>query len=429
MTRAARRAKLWVPPEVPSDAMTDLQTLTARYVFPVTAAPIRQGMVTLQQQRIAAVGRHPAGGERLDLGNVAIVPGLINAHVHLELSDLNQPLGNPGIEFVDWLREVVAHRRQAGPTRQAIERGLRESVQHGVTALGDIVQPGWQRDAPQYARVDATIFLELIGPTAARAGAALQRARQHLQDPGASTAWRAGLSPHAPYSVRQASIAAAASLSAAARVPVAFHLAESREELELLRSGTGPLRPFLENLGAWEPSEWSSRRRPLDFLRILSDAYRVLVIHGNYLDDEEIAFLGQHAQRMAVIYCPRTHAWFGHADYPLEKLLSAGATVALGTDSRASSPDLSLLAEMQAVAARHPALGRDTILRLGTIHGARALGIDCQTGSLEPGKRADLTLIALPDREADDPHELLFDPAAKVVGRYFRACWLANSSM
>ena len=114
----------------------------------------------------------------------------------------------------------------------------------------------------------------------------------------------------------------------------------------------------------------------MDYLRLLASAHRALVIHGNYLDDEEIAFLGANAARMTVVYCPRTHDWFAHSPYPLEKMLAAGVAVALGTDGRGSSPDLSLLAEMRFAAQRHPAVRLDRILQMGTILAARALGWD-----------------------------------------------------
>ncbi len=117
-----------------------------------------------------------------------------------------------------------------------------------------------------------------------------------------------------------------------------MHLAESREELELLRHGTGPLRALLEELGARDAALFRPGTRPLEYLRLLAQAHRALVIHGNYLDDEEIGFLGTNAERMAVVYCPRSHAWFGHSPYPLEKMLAAGVAAALGTDGEARRP-------------------------------------------------------------------------------------------
>ncbi len=172
--------------------------------------------------------------------------------------------------------------------------------------------------------------------------------------------------------------------------------------------------------GAWDPTARPHGARPLDELRVLSLAHRALVVHGNYLDDEEIDFLGRQRRQMAVVYCPRTHAWFGHSPYPLEKLLAAGAIVALGTDSRASAPDLSLLAEIRQVAREFPAMGRAAILDLGTRGSARALGLDSRIGTLESGKWANLAVVALPEYAAADPHELILDAAGPVVATWVR---------
>jgi cytosine/adenosine deaminase-related metal-dependent hydrolase len=313
----------------------------------------------------------------------------------------------------------MAFRQQPAQTeQQPAALGLAESLRGGVTALGDIVQPGEPLVA---SPIDITALLELIAPTADRVATAVELAKAHLADKNVClTARNVGLSPHAPYSVHPDLLAAVVELSQRHKIPVAMHLAESPEELELLRHGGGPLRGFLEERGAWDATAIPRGARPLDYLRLLARTERALVIHGNFLDDEEISLLGAAADRMSVVYCPRTHDWFAHRDYPLEKLLAAGATVALGTDGRGSSPDLSLLGEMRFAARKHPGVPLAAILRMATIAGARALGRETEIGSLAAGKRADLAIVALPDRSADDPHELLFDPAASVVACYCR---------
>ena len=265
---------------------------------------------------------------------------------------------------------------------------------------------------------ETIVFLELIAPTADRVDAAIELAHRHLESAERSAGWHPGLSPHAPYTVHPRLLGRAVELSRGRGVPMALHLAESREEMELLGRGAGPFRELLQRLGAWAAEAFPGGRRPLDYLAELAGAHRALVIHGNYLDDEEIAFLAQQTKRMAVVYCPRTHAHFGHAEYPLAKLVESGATVGLGTDSRASSPDLSVLAEMRFVARRHGSIPPDVVLRLGTLFGARALGRDDLLGSLQRGKQASLTAVALPDRDAPDPHELLFDSDLPVVGAW-----------
>jgi cytosine/adenosine deaminase-related metal-dependent hydrolase len=209
-------------------------------------------------------------------------------------------------------------------------------------------------------------------------------------------------------------------ISTALKLPLAVHLAESYEEMQLLREGAGPLRDLLESRGSFDERAFPGGKRPLDYLRLLARALRALVVHGNYLDDEEIAFLAGNAEKMALVYCPRTHAFFRHDRYPLEKMLAAGVTVALGTDSRASSPDLSLLAEMRFVAKQFPEIDRERVLALGTLDGARALGRANEIGSLEPGKIANLTVVALPDDAVGDPRHLLLESGGHVTQTWFR---------
>ncbi len=173
-------------------------------------------------------------------------------------------------------------------------------------------------------------------------------------------------------------------------------------------------------MGAWDATAIPGGTRPLDYLRRLAACDRALVIHGNYLDREELEFVAAHAQRLSVIYCPRTHAYFGHPRHPLPRLLAAGANVALGTDSRASNPDLGILDEMRFVARQFPEIASAVVLELGTLRGARALGLEEDVGSLVPGKVANLAIVALPDREARDPYELLLDSDRSVTATMIR---------
>ncbi len=413
--------------------------LRARYVFPVAGDPVPDGLLAVERGRIAWLGASPARPSGRwprvqDLGNVAILPGLVNAHSHLDFSDLSSRLGDRGISLPDWIRQAIAYRGRTPDLRHAVACGLRESLSCGVTLLGDIVQPGCaagdagvppaSSTGPQDACVitpSLTALIELIAPTGQRVTEAIELARTHLRThrPDAdASGWEPGLAPHAPYSVHPSLLTTVVEISAAERAPVAMHLAESAEELELLRHGTGPMRNLLEELGAGDAAAIPGGSRPIDYLRLLAKADRALVIHGNYLDGEEIALLAASAARMAAVYCPRSHDWFAHRAYPLQQMLAAGVLVALGTDGRGSSPDLSILAEMRFAAGGHPGVRYGVILTMGTLAGARALGREREAGSLEPGKRADLAVVALPDRDAADPHELLFESDGPVVARY-----------
>jgi cytosine/adenosine deaminase-related metal-dependent hydrolase len=209
-------------------------------------------------------------------------------------------------------------------------------------------------------------------------------------------------------------------LSKERNIPLAMHLAESREEMMLLRTGSGPFVALLKELDAWDANVIPFGTRVLDYLQMLAEAHRALVIHGNYLDDEEIEFLAQRRENMSVVYCPRTHAYFQHDAYPLAKMLSAGINMTLGTDSLASNPDLSILKELQFAASKHPLVSPVMILKMITINAATALGRDVEIGTVTPGKFADLAFLNLPERDAIDPHELLVDPQCAAVATIFR---------
>lgn len=398
----------------------DSLSLTARYVFPVDQPPIEGGCVTIANGRIVDISKCLDGPVR-NLGDVAILPGLVNAHTHLEFSNLKAPIGTPGTPLLDWLREVIALRETAQESAaEAIASGVADSIRIGTTAVGEIAQQGWPVGCFQNQPLDVTVFLECRGLSTSRVDENIEAARQHLANAAGQREWRPGLSPHAPYTVRLELLEALVDLSAHHRVPLAFHLAESPEELELLRKAGGPLVELLKERGVWDCEAFVPGRKPLDYLQRMRHAHRGLVIHGNYLDEDEIAYAATHRDRLAVVYCPRTHAFFRHPPHPLPRLLAAGASVALGTDSRASNPDLDLLAEIRFVARRFPEISGETILRMGTLEGAAALGLADEFGSLTPGKWANLTIVPLPDDKTRDPHELLLSSATSACAAWYR---------
>jgi cytosine/adenosine deaminase-related metal-dependent hydrolase len=292
-------------------------------------------------------------------------------------------------------------------------------VGHGVTTIGEIAipgtpdAPGWSPIIIQGVDADVTVFLELIGLGQDKVRGALSSARDHLSRQGHN--WRPALSPHAPYSTDIRLIAEAAKLCARpGSPPLAIHLAESREELEFLKTGAGEFRRLLDDLRAWPEGGAAFGSRPLDYLQILAGADRVIVVHGNYLSDGEIDFLGRRHSRFTVVYCPRTHHFFRHDSYPLEKFLAAGINVALGTDSRASNTDLDLLAELRFVATAFPDIPPQTLIQFATQNGAFALGREANIGTLTPGKDANLTIISGENIRFDDPHRAILDTNAQV---------------
>jgi cytosine/adenosine deaminase-related metal-dependent hydrolase len=393
-----------------------MQAYRARYLFPVTSPPLRDAVLTCDHL-IRAVGQNVSGKPAVDLGNVAIVPALINAHAHLELSEFAAPLGDPARGFPAWIREVVAWRRVqaqshspeelANRRRAAIHRGELESAAAGVHVVGDIAS---SVDAPQPLHVPKRyLFREILGLRTAREEELFQHAQNFLK----SRQGGVGISPHAPYTVGIDLLARLAKLSAQRHVPLAMHLAESAEELELLRSHSGAFYALLTELEAWDPAAFPRGINVLEYLKILAQGHRALVIHGNYLTSSEIDFIAAAAEKLSVVYCPRTHAYFRHSRYPLVELLAKEVNVALGTDSRASNPDLNLWNEMRYVADAFPEISLDAILRMGTVNGADALGLS-RCGDLRENAYAGLAIVDLPDDDATDPHELLFDARSQV---------------
>ena len=231
-----------------------MQTFQARYVFPVSQPPIENGVVSFHNGRIVAVGSKAEYGPVEDLGNVALLPGLVNAHTHLEFSDLAAPLGVQGNTLVEWIRTLIAHRRatsdNAGAIASPIALGIEESLQYGVTTLADIAQPSslpqWTTAAANH-EISSAVFLELLAPTAQRVPAVMASGRANSWPTDRPQLALAGLSPHAPYSVHPELMRQAIDLAVREHLPVAMHLAESPEEMELLASGTKVNAQFLES--------------------------------------------------------------------------------------------------------------------------------------------------------------------------------------
>lgn len=384
----------------------------ARWLFPVSGPPLENATIEIAQGRIAGFSA-AFDSQAVDLGNVALIPGLVNAHTHLELSDLPAPIA-PAAPFTEWLRAVVAHRRARGAkaASAAMLQGRSECSSLGIALAGDILpfdapwNPGTIDDG------QTVTFMEVLGLDPERMPQLLERAESFLKG---GTGDR-GISPHAPYSVCAELLAALVNLACNRQAPVAMHLAETREESELLEHGRGPFKHFLESLGVWRAAAFPGGRKVLDLLEELARAPRALVIHGNYLGTPEIEFLSK-CQTASVVYCPRTHAYFGHERHPWQQLLARGVNVALGTDSRASNPDLNLFEELLFLRKLAPQADPARLLGMVTLHGARALGKEHELGALCEGKRARMTVIRLPDQAGSDAFALLFGRGARVEGR------------
>ncbi|MFO0881403.1 MAG: amidohydrolase family protein [Gemmataceae bacterium] len=387
------------------------RTFTARWLLPIDGPPLAGGLLTIDGEKIVAV--EPAGTRfaDVDLGDVAVLPGLVNAHVHLDLSGM-RGLAPPRLRLPDWLRQVIGHRLSVSPGQvaQDIHAGLAECIRTGTTLVGDISGDGRSWEILQASPIRAVVFRELLGLSGDRLRAAAQTALTWGRDCQPTPTCRPGYSPHAPYSVSERLLHMVTSQAWQPALPLAAHLGESAEELELLASHRGPFVPFLQGLGVWDPEALGSLRDWTHRLNV-ADRVPVLLAHGNYLQPRDVP------PGATVVICPRTHAAFGHPPHPLPRFLEAGIRVAVGTDGLASNPDLDLLAELRWLR-RTTELPGAVILAMGTRAGAEALGFGQETGSLTPGKSADWIVVPLKGASHDDPHDQLLHghlPAQRVM--------------
>lgn len=389
-------------------------TLSGRWVLPVDAPPLSHGVVSIRDERITYVG--PSGSRRadLELGDVAVLPGLVNAHTHLDLSDAGGKCP-PSPDFPGWLRMVGAHRRNQSDEQvaQAIRMGIDASLRYGITLLGDISVRGQSWNQVSQSPVHAVVFYEMIGLTEDRAAWGTGLTKAWLNDHPATHQCRPAFSLHAPYSVRKSVFEELGEgIVDGKEYPIAIHVAETEAELELLASRKGPFVSFLEDMGVWDPAGFVP-----DVAAVLArQTRRSLFIHGNYLSP------GQWIQHGTLVWCPRTHAAFGHKPHPFREFLKQGTRVVLATDSMASNPDLDVLAEACFVHERYPDVPGDVLLKMITLDAAEALQWEHEAGSLTPGKLADITMIRL-ENDVGEPYECVLSNAGKQRKTLFRGRW------
>jgi 5-methylthioadenosine/S-adenosylhomocysteine deaminase len=366
-----------------------LRILSADWVVPVEGEPIQDGAVAIGDDGcIAAVG--PASdlgeGERFD--EAVILPGFVNAHSHLEYA-VYAGFGD-GLSFGPWIGVHVERKNRIGlEEMEAIARvGALECLRSGITMVGDCSFSGASATACAEVGLDAVIYLEVFG-TAEAGRVRFERLSARVA-PVLSNDVRLGVSPHAPYTTSLELYRVATEL----RLPVATHLSESRDELDYVRSGTGPWSSIAEML---VPPLGTTGIRALADEGLLGP--HVLAAHCVQVDDEEIAILAEHD--VAVAHCPRSNGILGCGIAPLAALREAGIRVCIATDSPASTPSFDMFDEMRtallvarAREERPDALSARDALELATLGGARALGVDAERGSLVPGKRADLTILS-----------------------------------
>jgi cytosine/adenosine deaminase-related metal-dependent hydrolase len=379
----------------------------AAWVLPIAGPPIPGGWVAVDRDRIVGcgAGEPPAAAvpPAVDAGAAAIMPALVNAHTHLELSYM-RGLVPPAPSFDAWVRALLSLRARypdpfAADIIAAMRVAIAEARGSGTGVVGDVSNTLASARMLQEHGMAGHVFHEVLGFRLTDGTEAVAAARRRIDDLAAvGPDVRLSLAPHAPYSVSPALF-----MSIAAEVHdgiTSVHLGESPEEMDFLNHGGGPIQAALQSLGAWNPKWTPPRCGPVEYIDrfgLLTD--RLLAVHGVQLSYRELAQLASAGATL--VTCPRSNAWVGAGSPPVDRFYASGVRVAIGTDSLASVADLNLFAEMAQIRVLGPALTARAILESATRIGAEALGVGADYGTIEPGKRAALIAVRIPERVAD----------------------------
>ena len=411
--------------------------IRARTVVTMDGAPIDNGAVAVSENRIddsppdsspsraARLGRSaPAGfivdvgkfgeiqtrnaGEMLDLGEQALLPGLINAHCHLDYTCLRSKIP-PQKSFTAWIRAINAEKATLSPKDYfaSINDGFAEARRFGTSTIANLT--AFPELIPQIQPPIRTCwFPELIDIRALErandlvdvAIESVGRARPEpvLSEAQGGAPW--GLAPHTLFTASRNLFRRCEQVTQRDNILLTTHLAESREEMQMFRDASGPLYEFLKSIG--RPMDDCGNETPLGlFVGALGERAlsRWIVAHLNELTESDFELLKKCTPKFHIVHCPRSHNYFGHGRFEFERLRSLGFNVCLGTDSLASNESLSLFDEMRAFQKRYPSVCPEEILRMVTVNPARALHQEDRLGRIRPGFCADLIAIQCSGRD------------------------------
>jgi len=381
--------------------------LRARVVLPLSQPPIEDGAVLIANNRVASVGRwKDVSLERwsraIDLGDTVLLPGLVNAHCHLDYTDL-AGMVPPQKSFTDWIKLITAAKGQWDDTEfgESWLHGACMLVRSGTTTVADFeAVPKLLPEVWSGTLLRVISFLELTGVKSRRQPRViLQEALTRIRTLPSGRC-RAVVAPHAPYSTVPELVRLCARTAQRRKWPLSIHLSESFQEFEMFRHARGEMFEWLKR-NERDPSDCGLGSPVRHLARAGALGRSLVAVHVNYLEKDDARLLGR--KKVSVVHCPRSHAYFGHAPFPFRELTRARVNVCLGTDSlatvyktRRDSVELNLFDEMRAFADTHPRLSAKTLLQMTTLNAARALGMTGQVGEISSSAFADL--IAIPYR-------------------------------
>ncbi|MCD6526118.1 MAG: amidohydrolase family protein [Desulfuromonas sp.] len=378
----------------------------SRYLVPVSSSAQENGAIVVDGEQIVAVGSTQSlkiefpKAEVVDFGDSILLPTLVNAHTHLELSDFAQwavETAQPQAEaatFTDWILRLIRIKIALGVDVERYRRswlaGLEQSLASGCGLLGDVLAtPDFYATVAE--QLPGRCFIEVLGQDPQRVYSQWQRL-DHCIENWPDAHW--GAAPHAPYTVSEDLLKQSYRYTTSHHLRSSIHIAESADEMEYLQHNRGPMAELLYPFVGWQHHLSQPRNiRPLAALQRAGGLNPgTLLVHGVYLDDNEIAAVADSGCSM--VLCPRSNAQLNCGVAPAAAYLRAGVPLALGTDSLASNESLSMWDEMAfALDWFSGQLSAQQLLHMATIGGAQALGFS-DTGHLAVNTRASFQVLS-----------------------------------
>ena len=387
-----------------------------RALLTMCGDPVENGELIIDDGNIVEIATQSDNDDAaLDLSDYLLMPGFINAHSHISLTALEKKL-SPSDSFVNWIRALISFNCALDKDSriQGIHSGAEVMRRSGVTALGDYVADPEMLSVIGDLGFRSVLFIETIGFHPEKAQEFCKNVEEVLMRGNPSLICQLGLAPHAPYSVSPELFRSLGQLAQQYHCPVSCHVAEIKEEGRFLVLGDDSLEGLLKERSAWDPNWQAPYKSPMQYLSSLGILDRLIAVHCNYVSDDLNLMV---EKKVSAVFCPQSSEWFGRTNImPVRALLDRGITVALGTDSLASSNSLNFLDELRMADKLLPDVSRKEILTMATCGGAKSLGLQC--GTLASGQKADLIGFRIPPSYSGPWWDVPFEPDRREVDFY-----------
>lgn len=387
-----------------------MRLIKAKYIVPISKAPLQNGCLVIDDDKIVSVGIYTSkfsGLPTTDYGNAVIIPGLVNCHSHLDFTSV---AASRSLTLMPWVNDLVKKwlKLTVNQKNKSAIAGAKLLLQSGVTCVADTTYEGYSINALNQCGMKGIVFVEFFGFHDSCFQDAIIK-KNKWEKTINNNLLRLSLAPHTTYTASGKLIKKSADLMDQVNLPINIHVAETKEESELFKSGG--VKPFLNLTEFKEPGfSWHIKdTTPVKFLHNLGLADKSILTHCVSINDDDIKLIKQH--HYSVVHCPRSNGLLGSGIAPVTKMIKAGVLMGLGTDSLASNTNFDFFEEMRSSLVTQRAFSKDLdynseiILKMATINGAKILNIP-DIGTLEPDKNADFVAINLDNNDLDEQHPI-----------------------